>query len=156
MIKLIETMRKIVFVLLLIPMISFSQDKLEVKKGKFYRGTELLNVKDFTLSMESNPEAFKLANSAKSSYSAANVLGFIGGFMVGWPLGTAIGGGDPEWGLLAAGAGVLAIAIPISVSSTKKMKAAAEIYNKGSNTSSSAIRLDLSISPTRTGLVLRF
>lgn len=148
-------MRKFAILLFLLPMISFAQDNLEVRKGRFYKGSELLAVKDFTLAMQSNPEAFKLANSAKSSYSAANVLGFIGGFMVGWPLGTAIGGGQPEWGLLAAGAGVLAIAIPISISSTKKMKEAANIYNKGLATSSRN-HLDLNISPSRTGFVFYF
>lgn len=148
-------MKYLIFLFVIAPAITFSQS-LEVKKGKFYKGSQLVTANDFVMQMQDNPEAFKLASSAKSSYSAANVLGFIGGFMVGWPLGTAIGGGDPEWGLLAAGAGVLAVAIPISVSSTKKMKEAAKIYNEGAEASTSSIRLDLSISPTRTGLLLRF
>ena len=35
-----------------------------------------------------------------------------GGFLIGWPLGTALAGGDPNWTLAAIGAGCVAIAIP--------------------------------------------
>lgn len=148
-------MKKIAFVLLMIPFVSFSQQSLEVKRGKFYKGEQLISAKEFVAEMKGNSEAFKLASSAKSSYGASNVLGAIGGFMVGWPLGTAIAGGNPEWGLAAAGAAVLVVAIPISSSSTKKMKEAAAIYNNGLSTSSS-LQLKFNLSPTRTGLVLHF
>ena len=35
---------------------------------------------------------------------------------VGHSIGTAIGGGDPEWALAGVGAGLIAVAIPISSS----------------------------------------
>lgn len=62
-------------------------------------------------------------NSGKCSNGytvSGNILAVIGGALIGWPLGTAIGGGDPEWVLAAAGAGVLAIAIPLAIIGGRK------------------------------------
>ncbi len=149
-------MRKLLFVLILAPLLSFSQVVLEVRKGKFYKGDQPLSVKNFVMEMKDNPKAFELASSAQGGYNTSNMLGFIGGFMVGWPLGTAIAGGEPEWGLAAAGAGVLAIAIPIASSSTKKIKEAANIYNNGLGTSSTKMQLNFNVSPAKTGFILSF
>lgn len=44
-----------------------------------------------------------------------NILAAAGGALIGWPLGTAVGGGDPEWILAGVGAGVLAVAIPLAI-----------------------------------------
>lgn len=49
-----------------------------------------------------------------------NILAGIGGALIGWPLGTAIGGGDPEWALAGIGAGFLAIGIPVAVIGQKR------------------------------------
>lgn len=51
---------------------------------------------------------------------AANVLAIPGGALIGWPLGTAIGGGDPEWYLAGIGAGLVAIAIPLEIIGKKR------------------------------------
>lgn len=50
----------------------------------------------------------------------ANILGGVGGFLIGWPLGTLIAGGEPEWVLAGMGAGVLAVAIPLSIIGSRK------------------------------------
>lgn len=50
---------------------------------------------------------------AKSNYDPAMVLGVIGGALVGWPLGTAIGGGDPNWTLAAIGDACIIGSIPL-------------------------------------------
>ncbi|MCB0697311.1 MAG: hypothetical protein KDC07_08100 [Chitinophagaceae bacterium] len=49
-----------------------------------------------------------------------NVLAAVGGGLIGWPCGTYLGGGDPEWGLAIAGAGVLAVAIPLAILGQRK------------------------------------
>ncbi|MFN4246647.1 MAG: hypothetical protein ACK4EY_02930 [Flavipsychrobacter sp.] len=45
----------------------------------------------------------------------AQILGGIGGGLIGWPVGTYIGGGDPEWTLAAIGGGLVAIAVPLAL-----------------------------------------
>src|SRR5688572_33467694 len=62
---------------------------------KFYQDGQLLKAQQVLKIMEPHEEAFSEFKKAKSNYDAANVFGFIGGFMIGWPLGTAVAGGDP-------------------------------------------------------------
>lgn len=66
----------------------------------------------------------------KTKNVAGTVLGFVGGGLIGYPLGQAIGGGDPQWAIALAGVGVLAIAIPISISATKDVKTGIDVYNE--------------------------
>ncbi len=79
--------------------------------------------------MESNAKTSLLLKKAKSNGVFAVVLGGIGGGLIGYPVGTALGGGDANWTLAAIGAGVLAIGIPIANGANKKAKQAVDIYN---------------------------
>jgi hypothetical protein len=47
--------------------------------------------------MQYNQEAYNEFKKAKSSYDAVQVVGFVGGFLIEWPVGTALRGGDPQW-----------------------------------------------------------
>ncbi|HYG19342.1 MAG TPA: hypothetical protein VD816_10440 [Ohtaekwangia sp.] len=106
---------------------------LQMKKSfwgtKFISGGQLLKPKQVLQLMESSPEAHAEFKKAKTNYDVANVFGAIGGFMIGFPLGTAVGGGDPEWGLAAGGAAVVLVAIPFSIAFTKRAKHAVDLYN---------------------------
>jgi hypothetical protein len=86
------------------------------------------------------------------------MLSCAGGFMVGWPIGTAIGGGDPEWAMAGIGAGLIVIAIPLSLKFNKQAKQAVDTYNGGLFTSSFWDKNELIVSMTgnSVGLVLRF
>lgn len=48
------------------------------------------------------------------------VLGFAGGALIGWPLGTALGGGDPEWYLAGIGAVLVGGAIALEIVGKRK------------------------------------
>lgn len=124
-------MKAPVFVLLLMIVSSslLAQD-LRIERGKFYNGQTQVKMRDYIDLLSPNKEAHDLALKASSGYQGGNVLGFVGGFMVGWPLGTAIGGGDPNWALAGGGAGLLAIAFPLQGSAVKKMQEATDIYNQ--------------------------
>jgi len=50
----------------------------------------------------------------------ANVLAIPGGALIGWTLGGAVAGGDPEWYLAGIGAGLIAIAIPLEIIGKKR------------------------------------
>lgn len=101
-----------------------------MQDGKELRPKQVLRI------MESNPAAHAEFKKAKSNNDAAQVFGAIGGFMIGWPLGTAIAGGDPQWGLAAGGAGFILLSIPFSNGFTKHAKSAIEIYNNSSEPTS--------------------
>ena len=96
-----------------------------MKNGQYLTPRQLLDL------TKTNDEAYKEMKIAKSNYDIAYVFGFAGGFMVGWPIGTAIGGGKPNWALAGVGAGLIVVSIPFSNSYSKHAKNAITIYNKG-------------------------
>jgi len=100
---------------------------------KFEQSGVLLNGKALLRSMEIDQEAYAMLKKAKTNSDIATVFGFAGGLMLGWPLGTAIAGGDPNWLLAGIGAGCLAIGIPLSMSASKGMLRAVDIYNSNLN-----------------------
>lgn len=127
-------MRRVIFFLLAFLFTAFSYAQTEssdirMKKSKFYEGTRVLRPREVLTRMEIDPAAFKEFKRAKSNYDAAHVLGFVGGFLIGWPLGTALGGGDPQWGLAGGGAALLLASIPLNNGFKKHAQKALTIYN---------------------------
>lgn len=79
--------------------------------------------------MKDNPEAYQFMSKAKSTAGFAKVLGYAGGFLIGWPIGTAFGGGKPDWTLAGVGCGLLIIMIPISSSANNNALIAIKKHN---------------------------
>lgn len=62
----------------------------------------------------------------------AQILGGIGGGLIGWPVGTYIGGGDPEWTLALIGGGLVAIAVPLALIDDHRNKGGGyRVHNTG-------------------------
>lgn len=139
-------MRKIAIILTLLAVsasFTFGQtapDSISMKKVfggyQFYQGEQIIQMNQLVNSMKSNDLAYKQIKSAQSLSAFASVLGGVGGFMIGWPIGTSLGGGEPEWAMAGIGAGLLVASIPIIHSMNKKAKKAIDIYNGGLMTSS--------------------
>lgn len=109
--------------------------------------------------MRSNPNALELLRQGNKQSNGASVVGGIGGILIGWPIGTAIAGGDPVWELAAVGAGISVISAIIYSSANKKIKRSVELYNAGTSTShsESGIReINLMVKPTEIGLSFTF
>jgi len=91
-----------------------AQDRQEIKIYKTFGGarfemdTLVLSPKQVLQIVKIEPLAYEKFKKAKANYNAAGVLGFAGGVLIGFPVGTAIGGGEPEWSLAIAG-GVLVL-----------------------------------------------
>jgi hypothetical protein len=143
----------------------FSQnqnDSIQAKKVfggyKFESKGKILTLGDMLEMMKDNPEAYQYMEKAKSSAGIANVLGFAGGFMIGWPLGTAMGGGKPNWAIAGVGCGLLIVAIPISSSSNKNAMIAVDKFNAKRKGLSYRGQYDLKLglNPNGLALVLRF
>lgn len=112
-------------------------DSITIKKALgtvFVQNNKNLTPKQLLEITKANPEAFQLMQKAKSNFDVATVFGFIGGALVGWPLGTAVAGGDPEWAMMAVGGGLIGVSIPYTIAYNKNAKRAVEIYNAGLNT----------------------
>ena len=108
--------------------------------------------------LKSNPEAFKYMEKANSNMVPGTIFSFAGGFLVGWPIGTAIGGKeDPNWALAGIGAGLIAVSIPFAIGYNKNAKKAVNIYNEGlKQTSLNSTHLNFCFTGNGLGLKLTF
>lgn len=153
-------MKKIVVLsLLLISAFTlFAQDRTEIKMYKTFGGarfemdTLVLSPKQVLEIVKIEPLAYEKFKKAKANYNAAGALGFTGGLLVGFPIGTAIGGGEPEWGMAIAG-GVLIVG-SFSLNSIFRSHAfeAIELYNG----KTARIKPEFQFYGTGVRLVMRF
>ena len=76
--------------------------------------------------------------------------------MVGWTLGAALGGGEPNWTVAGIGAGHIGVAIPFSIKANREAKKSVTIYNENPGKTSFIDRttIDLRISGNTVGLLL--
>jgi hypothetical protein len=152
-------MKRIVFVSLLT--LCFSKVSLaqEIKAYKTFGGvrfqmdTLTLGLNQVLDIVKENPKAYAELKRAKSNYSAAGVLGFTGAVLIGFPIGTAIAGGDPEWGLAAGGAALILASIPFTTAFRGHTMEALDIYN---NKSISRIKPEFQFYGNGARLILRF
>jgi uncharacterized membrane protein YedE/YeeE len=158
-------MRKI-FTLGLLLILSYSlygqsiSDTIEVQKAMgvvFLQKGQKLTPRQLLEISESNPESYAEMKIAKGNYDAGSVFGFTGGFLVGWPLGTAVAGGDPNWTMAAIGAGLIGISIPFSVAYSKHARKAVEIYNGGlKQTGFNSVETRVGLTSGGSGLKINF
>jgi len=143
---------------------SFAQnqnDSILIENNRIYKQNDVaLRPKQLLEITEINPEAYKEMKIAKSNSDFSMVLGFAGGFMIGWTLGTVLGGGEPMWILGGVGAGLLVLTIPLATGYKKHAKNAVDIYNSGlnspPNTANRKVNLDMGITTNGFGLVMSF
>lgn len=135
-----------------------NSEAIEIKKNKYLINEQVLMPKDLLSITESNTQAYDFMKKAKSNYDAASVFSFAGGFLIGYPIGMAIGGGDPEWAMAAVGAGLSLISIPFIISYHKNAKKAIGIYNKDlpQTQNSRSFSFELQPKVNGVGLVMKF
>ncbi len=150
-------MKKLILCILItfVALSLFSQyptDSILVKKRLgtvFQQNGKNLTPRQLITITQLNQEAYTEMRIAKRNYDFGYILGFAGGFMVGWPIGTSLGGGDPNWALAAIGAGLIVVSIPFSSAYSKHAKNAVRIYNNSLKTSyllKPEFRIDLTYS----------
>lgn len=103
---------------------------------KFTQNEKNLKMGSLVKVMESNQQAYQLIKKAQSNNTIASIIGFAGGGLIGWQIGTSVSGGDANWTVAGIGAGLIAIGVPISISAIKKSKEAVELYNSSLNSTS--------------------
>ena len=123
---------------------------------QFYQGNTRLNMNQLVNIMKPNERAWQLAKKAQSTNTLGTITGFAGGALIGWPLGTALAGGDPEWLMAGIGAGLIVVAIPLSQKFNKQVKQAVDVYNAPLRESSFWDKRELKFSVTGNGAGLVF
>ncbi|NDP21228.1 MAG: DUF4156 domain-containing protein [Paludibacter sp.] len=94
-----------------------------------YKG-ENLTMDRLSFIVQKNAKSLEYLNKAKSTSGLLNVMGFVGGALIGYPLGTLLGGGNPNWTLAAVGCGVLVVAIPIASTANNNVKKSIDTFNR--------------------------
>ena len=137
-----------------------STDSIHVMKslGTFFvQNDKKLKPKHLLNITSNSPEAHNKMLEAKSNYNMGYIFGSVGGFMLGWSLGDALVGNDPNWALTAAGAGLTAVSIAFTAAYNKKAKEAIHIYNRGlSDTTKHESELEFRISDSGIGMLITF
>lgn len=77
-----------------------------------------------------NDQSAAYMRSARSNNTMSQIVGSIGGFMVGYPVGTSMGGGKPNWALAGVGAGLIAVSVPFSIAANKNARNAVAAFNE--------------------------
>ena len=143
---------------------AFAQTKdnsITMKNGffgwQFYQNDQKLKVTEVAKMMESNPQASTYIRSARTNNTWASIIGTIGGFMVGYPLGQAAGGGNANWTVAGIGGGLIVAAIPISIKANKQAKNALVAYNESQkSTSSRKAEFDFGFTGNGIGMTVHF
>jgi outer membrane lipoprotein SlyB len=156
-------MKPLLLVLILVGA-SFSLSAQPITSVKKFGGYQYsqngqeLSMKQLVSAVEAHPEAYELMRSAKTNYTWSQVLGSVGGGLLGWPLGTAIAGGEPNWALAGIGAGLIVIGIPFSSAANKKSQQAVQLYNSDPTLHSYHLKpqWNLSIGANGLGVALHF
>lgn len=132
------SLRAIFIVALLMGVVCSHAQKIEMIKTfggvRFERDSISYSPKQILDILSDNETAYLEFKRAKSNYDFAGVLGFAGGFMIGFPLGSALFGGDPEWGLAAGGVALILASIPLNNAFKNHAQSALDIYNRGEPT----------------------
>lgn len=97
---------------------------------KFYYQNNEIEEKYVLSGLSNNREILRRYVDGKSSHSTAKLISAVGGILIGWPIGTALGGGDPKWWLAGIGGGLtIFMAKPIYSKGSRKMQKALDLYN---------------------------
>ena len=138
-----------------------SSDSIISKKAglgyRYYSKEQKLSGSELAEKLKTNDQAREKYSHAEGLSMVANIFAASGGVLIGWPIGTAIGGGKPNWILAGVGAGLAAIGITIGAGADKKVRQAVDLYNQGVVTGSLGIKeIRLGLTSGGFGLCLKF
>ena len=131
-------------------------DTISIINNKFYQHDKELNMAQLETAVMHNIEAYKLVTQARNNMLFSTILAYPGGFLIGYPIGTAIAQGNPNWVLAGIGAGLLLIAIPVSISAQKKAVKAVNLYNGSIIKEKNKTKITLSCTQNGVGIVMKF
>ena len=140
---------------------AIAKDTIEYQKAgagyKYTLNNETLTLDKLEKTLQNNPTSIEYFNKAKSTKGIVTVLGYAGGFLIGYPLGTMMGGGKANWTMAAIGCGFIAIAIPIASGADKNILKAVQAYNMDTPLShKDNYELKMGVNQNGLALALRF
>jgi hypothetical protein len=96
----------------------------------FYQNDKKLSTRDMFTRMRTNPVAFKYFNKSRTNNTIGFIIGFVGGFCIGYELAQlAFNNKGIQWGVIGTGIGLVGISIPFSIWETRNARTAVYYYN---------------------------
>ncbi len=123
---------------------------------KFYQDNYRINFNQLPGLVGYEGEAASLMKAARANKTGAAVLSGIGGFLLGWQLGTWIVGGEPNWVIAGVGEGLILLSIPINGKANKLAIQAIDVHNRNLIAEYQKPALFLGIIPGGIGLNIQF
>ncbi len=117
-------------------------EKESILLGNTYKqGGILLEHDDLVEKLSVNVSSKDEMSGFQTLYWSSVIAASAGGIMIGWPIGTKVSGGTPDWTTAYIGAGLAVVGAYIGVLADGKMGRAVDLYNhKLKSTSKSEIQ----------------
>ena len=136
------------------------QEKIEIIEkplGTVFKfNGKFLNIEDITEITSSNSVSRNEMKIAKRNYYTMNFFSMVGGVLIGWPIGTLVGGGEPKWELAGVGAGFVIIAIPFQMGYSKHTKKAVNEFYSDNQVPLKSNQLNFAIKPNGVSFIYNF
>lgn len=111
------------------------KDSLFFRANRIYKNDTLQKNTELKLLMAKDEVASNEFKQGVSTQTVAGVFGFVGGFLIGFPLGQAFAKksvyNKPKWYLAGVGAGVAAVGIAFNTTANNHFRNAVQYYNEG-------------------------
>ncbi len=118
-----------------------------------YQNGQRLTIRQLSNAVATNQQAYREIESARKTYVWQLILAGLGGVMIGNPVGTSIGGGEPDWSYAVVGAGLAFISfVPLNRKVNREIKRGVDIYNAGLKASAFPAKNNVSFGFTGYGI----
>ncbi|MCC7332984.1 MAG: hypothetical protein IT232_10305 [Flavobacteriales bacterium] len=111
-----------------------STDTIQINKTFFGTVFKLndkpLKPKQINNMMKNYPEAYDEMTKARDLHIASDIIGGVGGFLVGWSVGSAVSGGKISPNMFRLGAVLIGVSIPFHIFYDKKTTKVVRNYNQ--------------------------
>ena len=134
-------------------------DTLRIQHSPFavYKGKIKLKPSQLVGAVSPDQQAMAHMHNAKGNANAAGFLGFAGGFLIGWPIGSLVSGKDPNWAFAGAGFGLALLTIPISSSYRKNATLGVEAFNASKKSMGiNTVEMRFDINENGAGFLVKF
>ena len=133
-------------------------DTIAVEKNKFYyHGLQIESIRQMKSIVANDVDALKEVKKANTVVVVADVLSYIGGFAIGYEVGSLFFHGFNPY-VFAGGVAVAGLGIGLSFVANNHLKNGVAIYNEnlGKTSHGDTVQLDFGLVPGGVGLTLSF
>lgn len=96
---------------------------------KFYKDGRRISLDNIASMVVKDPVTFHFIQKAKTNNVFTYLFTFAGGFIIGWEIGSSLGGRTVNWGTIGAGVGCIGLSIPFAIGAKNNAKNGIDRFN---------------------------